>query len=71
MNEKTEGMLVASHCILHALIAKLVDTGNLTQQQMSSAVGDAEEFLAGLTPELMSRGAREYAKVVLQTAGKI
>jgi hypothetical protein len=71
MNTTTEGMLISSHCILHALIAKLVEKKRLSPEDITSAIGDAEEFLAGLTPDLMSSGAREHARVVLQSFGKI
>jgi hypothetical protein len=71
MNVETEGMLIASHCMLFTLIAKLQAAGILTSDQILDAVGDAEEYLAGLSPALMSEGARERAKVVLQQIGQI
>ncbi len=38
---------------------------------MMGLTGDAEEFLAGLDPALMSPSARNYAKTVLQRMGKM
>lgn len=71
MNANTEGMLVASHCMLIALLAKLAEAEVLKPKQILDLVGDAEEILAGLTPNLMSPQARDYANVVLQQTGKI
>jgi hypothetical protein len=71
MNTDTEGMLVASHCMLVTLMAKLVETQVLKPAQILDAAGDAEGYLAGLSPPLMSPAARTYAKVVLQKMGKI
>jgi hypothetical protein len=71
MKIETEGMLLASHCMLFTLVAKLQNVGILASAQILDAVGDAEEYLAGLSPALMSDGAREHAKVVLQKIGRI
>lgn len=71
MNTDTEGMLVASHCMLITLIAKLVETRLLAPAQILDAAGGAEGYLAGLSPTLMTPAARTYAKVVLQQMGKI
>jgi hypothetical protein len=66
----TEGMFVATTCLVQALIAKLVASKALSPSKVAD-VGDAEEFLAGLKPELMSADAREYARKTLQRFGKI
>ena len=67
----TEGMFVATTCLVQALIAKLVASKALSPSEVAELVGDAEEFLAGLKPELMSADAREYSRKTLQRFGKI
>ncbi len=71
MNTDTEGMLLASHCMLISLVAKLVAASVLKPAEILDAVGDAEGYLAGLSPALMTPEARAYAKTVLQKMGKI
>jgi hypothetical protein len=71
MNTDTEGMLIASHCMLIALVAKLAEMEILKPKQILDAAGDAEGFLAGLSPGLMTKEARAYAAVVLQKMAKI
>ena len=66
MNDNTEGMLIASSCLLQALIAKLIEKKRLSPTDVTSLVGEAEEFLAGLSPSLMTPDARDYARDVVQ-----
>lgn len=65
------GAFWASTCMMQALIAKLVSEGILTSDQILDMVGDAEEFLAGLSPSMMSAEDREAAKTLLQSFGKL
>jgi hypothetical protein len=71
MNTDTEGMLLASHCLLIALLGKLVSAEILKPAEILEATGDAEGLLAGLNPTLMTPAARTYAKEALQKIGKI
>jgi hypothetical protein len=71
MSDDLQGMLIASHCMLLALVKKLVETEKLKPSDLLDATGDAEEILATLTPALMSSSARDYARRVLQQMGKI
>lgn len=71
MNSDTEGMLLASHCILLALVKRLAETGILQPSQVLDMTGDAEGVLATLNPASMSPEARDYAKKVLQRMGRI
>jgi hypothetical protein len=71
MNSDTEGMLLASHCILMALVKNLAESGILKPSQVLDMTSDAEGVLATLSPALMSPEARDYAKSVLQRMGKI
>lgn len=71
MTTKSEGMLLASHCLTLALIKHLVDREILTPAQVLDITGNAEEILATLDPSLMSLAGREGAKVVLQWMQKI
>ena len=71
MNDNTEGMLIASSCLLQALIAKLIEKKRLSPADVTSLVGEAEEFLAGLSPSLMTPGARDYARDTVQKMAQI
>ncbi len=71
MNSDTEDMLLASHCMLMSLLKQLALANLISADQMMGLTGDAEEFLAGLDPALMSPSARNYAKTVLQRMGKM
>ena len=71
MNEETEGMLIASNCILLALIAKLIEKKRLSPAEVTSLIGEAEAVLAGLSPSLMMPGARDFARNAVQKMGKI
>lgn len=71
MNSDTEGFLIAGACLQQALFARLIALRVLSPEDMPTIVGDAEEWLAGMKPELMSPEAREFARRALQMAGKI
>jgi hypothetical protein len=71
MAAKSEGMLLASHCITLALIKHLVDRGLLTPGNVLDITGHAEEILATLDPSLMTPDGRDGAKIVLQLMQKI
>jgi len=71
MTDDTEGMAVAHVCLLQGLLKALITRQILTPSDIISMVGDAEEYLAGLSPTLMTPGARDYARRVLQAMGKI
>jgi len=63
----TEGMLIAGHCILTALIPLLVSRGLLQRADLQPLAGEALECLAALKPSLMDPQARDYARKVLQS----
>jgi hypothetical protein len=66
-----QGTFWATFCTTQALIGKLVDRSVLSPDDVIDLIGDAEGFLAGLDPALMSPGARDYAKTLLHRFGKI
>ena len=66
-NPDTEGMLIAGHCLLTALIPLLVTRGLLQRDDLQPLAGEALECLAALKPVLMSPPARTYARNVLQS----
>lgn len=65
------GAFWATTCMMQALLAKLAAEGVLTPDDILDLVGDAEEFLAGLSPSMMNDEDREHAKVLLQSFGKV
>ena len=71
MNDDTEGLLVAHVCLLQALIHSLAARGDLSPAEVLSIASEAEAYLAGLLPDLMTPGARDYARRILQQIGKI
>jgi hypothetical protein len=71
MTDDTEGMLIAHSCLLQALISALIARKILPPGEVTSLVGEAEEFLAGLLPQLMTPNARDYARRVLQAMGQV
>lgn len=71
MNTDVEGMAVANNCILMSLLATLARKSLLAPDEIGDLMGEAEEYLAGLRPDMMSTGAREYARKVIQAIGKI
>ncbi len=66
-NPDTEGMLIAGHCLLTALIPLLVSRGVLARDDLQPLAGEALECLAALKPVLMTPQARNYARNVLQS----
>ena len=56
--------------MMQALFATLGKKGLISQAEAADVIGEAEEFLAGLKPSMMSDDGREYAKRVLQQIGK-
>jgi len=66
-NPDTEGMLIAGHCLLTALIPLLVTRGVLARDDLQPLAGEALECLAALKPVLMTPQARNYARNVLQS----
>jgi hypothetical protein len=71
VNTDAEGMFVATTCLVHALFSALADRAVLSPSEIGHVVGNAEEYLAGLRPEMMSADGREYARKVLQEFGQI
>ncbi len=71
MNSDMEGVSIASSCLIYSLIGFLIQKEIIAPSDVGNIVGDAEECLAGLKPEIMSPSAREYAKETLQKFGKI
>ncbi len=55
----------------NGLISALIARKILTPGEVTSLVGEAEEFLAGLSPQLMTPNARDYARRVLQAMGQV
>lgn len=66
MDTNTEGMLVASTCMLHALIHTLKDKGLISASELGAITSDALAYLGGLSPDLMSSDARAFAGDVLK-----
>lgn len=66
-----DGAFWATFCTMQTLLATLVGKGVLEPKDVVDLIGDAEEFLAGLSPALMTPSARERAKFLLQQFGKI
>lgn len=64
-------MFLTATCLLHALIGVLIGKGVLSPSDAAEIADDAEEFLAGLNPGLMSPEAREHARAALQQGGSI
>lgn len=65
------GAFWATTCMMQALIAKLISEKILTPDQVLDLVGDAEEYLAALSPSMMESADREHAKTILQLFGKV
>jgi hypothetical protein len=54
MNTGGEGMSVATTCLMQGLIAKLIAKEVIVPSDVADLVGEAEEYLAGLRPDMMS-----------------
>ena len=59
MTDDTEALLVANACMLHALIARLIEKDILSPEEVGATMVDAEAYLAGLPPALMTPAARQ------------
>ena len=71
MTDDTEALLVANACMLHALIARLIEKDILSPEEVGATMVDAEAYLAGLPPALMTPVARDRARRILQQSEKI
>lgn len=71
MDDREGGAVWATFCMMQALIEKLENEDVLSRDDTLDLVGNAEEGLATLSPEMMSPAAREIAKVLLQQFGKL
>jgi hypothetical protein len=64
-------MFLAATCLIQATIHSLIEKNLLTPSDAAEILGNAEEYLAGINPDLMSSDGREFARVLLQQWGKI
>ena len=71
VTDDTEGLLIANACLVQGLIAALISKKALSPAEVTSLVGEAEGYFAGLSPSLMTPRARGYARDALQAMGKI
>ena len=66
MTDNTEGYLLATSSLSVALLGTLINKGVLSSQDVAEITDSAELYFASMPPTIMSPGAREFARGILQ-----
>jgi|GraSoiStandDraft_12_1057312.scaffolds.fasta_scaffold1405229_1 hypothetical protein len=70
MNSDAQGLFLVTACLMQSLFAMLGKKGLISEPEGADVIRAAERFLGGLSSEMMSEDARDYANRVLQQMGK-